>query len=199
MSKKKQYIAVNVIEGYTPEIKGNCLGKKVLDYLLANKIYFEYNKTYSRNPNCISNSFVKIMETEKADTLLLIGKSMGAVKSYILLKIYIEMLLTRFKKIVLFMIDAHGNPRENLWFLPYGRYRSINCMPLRKYLEDETLEIYNIYQWNKYPKGAQCKGRSIGVIDTLGHVWKCGIETDHFNIFEVKEFKMMLESAIKSL
>lgn len=134
------------------------------------------NNEYSSDPKCLDNS-LKFMNNYPFDDLLLIGKSLGGVRTWWLATKYWEVLKRRLDtgfRIGIVLLDPHG------WQLGDGvvgsfgvssrnlkydkRWDSYIGWPVQGglqkeyYTEPSKFSIMCIHQSNKYPKGAIIEG-----------------------------------------
>jgi hypothetical protein len=133
------------------------------------------------------NAIDTIIETIKKSLhkqIMIIGKSMGGAKLYTALQKE-HNCLELFEKVNILFVDPHGLPREK-WFkhMTYGKYKPL-YIP-NKWV-DENISYTNIYQHNKYPKGAQLTGY-------LDEEWRVSDKKiNHFNIIHHKFIKEKVE------
>jgi hypothetical protein len=113
----------------------------------------------------------------KLYNIAIIGKSMGAAKSYFLYKELFEDhsdILNGASKILVFTIDPHGKCARDFNPIPFSSLRN---MKLKAGWTRPNVSWVNIFQQNKYPKGAKVVGATF-----QDRLTEEGI--DHFNITE---------------
>jgi hypothetical protein len=123
--------------------------------------------------------FIKeqVQKAEYKYNLVIIGKSMGAAKSYFLYKELFKdhsEIISNATNILVFTIDPHGKCARDFNPIPFSSLRN---MKLKAGWVRSNVRWVNIFQQNKYPKGAKVVGATEQhrLTDT---------EIDHFNIVE---------------
>jgi len=158
-------IIINCIEGYSASIRpdSKTLSSVIDDYVMKyHDRIFNYNKIESAKLSSIRNSkkfICKHIKYAKDLNLFLVGKSMGGVKTYWVIKRCWK-IMKQFKKVVVLFIDAHGTPINEFWrFTPYGKNREIKLK--KTWLDKSKIIFLNVYQHNEYPEGAKVKNDCI--------------------------------------
>lgn len=179
-------IVVVCIEGFSASSRPD---KKTLSAVLAKYVQkhkesvFDYKEADSSSFNCVADcgDFISA-RCYPGTNLLLVGKSLGGVKLYRLLKRWWET-IDKYNKVVCLFIDAHS-PFPTF----IGNFRNLK---LRKKWIKPCRVYLNVYQKESYPKGAKIKRVSKGV--------RLFENTNHWNIINAKETNELIEESFNYL
>jgi hypothetical protein len=136
------------------------------------------NIEFSSKENCIPDS-IHWMNTVSGNQILLVGKSMGGVKTWWMIHHYWKNILARFNtgptgKLGVLLIDPHGWQRGDGCVGSYGL--EIDEMRANREWERADVRIKCLYQRNSYPKGAML-GDEYDAWNT-----KLGKDATHWNV-----------------
>jgi hypothetical protein len=176
---------INAITGYSASLRSN---QKTLPGFLYDIIKngkdlpedISTNIEQSSYPKCIEDS-VKFVLNKSDDSLILVGKSMGGVKTWWMFYNYWKPILKKYKKVGILFIDPHGWQAGDHHIGSYGTNLK-EFEILSEWVNKDNLRISCIYQHNKYPKGAIL---DIPEGTTNIHNIKLGSSADHWNITEL--------------
>jgi hypothetical protein len=138
---------------------------------------------YSSNDGCIGTS-IDFIKNHSSDRVLLVGKSLGAVKTWWLIRErwdFFEGEIRHGRRFGVVLIDPHGRQMYDGIVGSYGvRHMAIEFS--RKWICDEML-FRCIYQRNKYPRGAML---NIGSDAVNAENIRLGEHADHFDVTDMR-------------
>jgi len=173
---------VNSITGFSASVRKH---QKVLPKFLG-EVFKGWedvgiNNYYSSNKDCIIDS-IKFLNYHWPEDALLVGKSLGGIKTWWLLNAYwhhIEGRLEGGSKVGVVLLDPHG------WQIGDGYVGSFGIgdrnLPWNKqwdkWIKADLLKIEVLYQRNKYPMGAHFEGKDVNT--------KLPRNATHWNITDI--------------
>jgi hypothetical protein len=164
--------------------------EKQPDYGTANLSYHEIDSTFGTY-GLMKDYIFKDINDPGNHNLIVIGKSLGAAKSYCFFKKF-KKKLAKFNKLRLSLVDPHGRPLVyGSGFLTYGSRWGRDLEPLRI---DADFISYNCYQRNKYPMGASFP---TGCSNIQLNMTPEGKPVDHWNIIYQQQVKYNIELALQ--
>jgi hypothetical protein len=140
------------------------------------------NNEFSSKKTCIEDS-IRWMHKVQGNRIMLVGKSMGGVRTWWMVYHFWANILARFNtnpdgRLGVFLIDPHG------WQLGDGVVGSygleVDSMRYRPEWSRVDVRIRCLYQRNDYPKGARL-GRNDSAVNM-----KLGKGADHWNVEDFK-------------
>ena len=176
---------INAITGYSASVRKR---SKILPAFIEDvlsdmgdqkPVHIERHYVYSSTRGCIQES-LKFIHERPLEPVLLVGKSLGAIRTWWMLYQSWGDLVGRASKIGVVLIDPHG------WQVgdkTSGSYCKRKSLPWKSGWDDSGIRITVLYQWNKYPTGAKMQG---------GHGWpllynfKLDSKATHWNVTSIK-------------
>lgn len=178
-------IVVVGIEGYSASSRPEEKTLSSVLYKYINKYkdnVLDFKEIYSSNLGTVSecNDFV-YARYSKDNNLLVVGKSLGGVKAYRLLKRAWDT-INKYKQVAFIFVDAHSPFPTFIGSLRNLRLRWKWLRPGRVY--------FNVYQKESYPKGAKVKNAT--------HQIRL-YDANHWNIIRHEKTQELIDDGFKYL
>lgn len=173
-------LLLNAITGFSGSLSLRNNLHSFLDDIVGNSPEIKKNYLFSSSKTCVEDSIQFLYKNKKKDdNILLIGKSLGGIRTWwIIYKYFVNLknLLVNDTKLSVILLDPHGWQSGDGHTGSYGINN--NILPEKEeWALYESIDITCIYQRNKYPKGAH--------FNNFNNI-KLGSTADHWNIENIE-------------